>query len=113
MAKIPRSARVKAPVYREPWCLTWLRLTCGFQARKTMRMCQADKYNLHFMEAQIKTVENLALDRNRRIHEKNLMNIARNRGLQQACLEDCQAMQVQVYESLRKIRKDLEALEKE
>lgn len=113
MAKIPRTARFKPIPYREPWCLTWLRLTWRYQARKTMRECQADKYNLKFMEGQISATEALALDDNRPVHEKNLLEIQRKRGIQQACMEEFQAEQVLVYDTLRAVRQKLADLEAE
>ena len=113
MDKLPRRARFRPAPYREAWCLTWLRMTCLFQARKTMRACQADKYNVKFMEGTISAVEALALDSNRRVHEKNLLEIQRRRAIQQAYLEDVQAEQVLVYDALRNVRQKLADLEAE
>lgn len=113
MAKIPRDARFQPVPYREPRCLTWLRLTWRFRARKTMRECKADKYNLRFMEGTIGAAEALALDHNRRVHEKNLLEIQRKRGIQQAHLETLQAEQVLIYDALRAVRRKIAELDAE
>lgn len=113
MSKMPRLAREKQPVYREPWCLVWFRMCFCHRVRKTMRMTNPDRYNDGFMEPEIRAVENLALDHNRRRHEANLMKIPQRRGRQLAKLEEYQAIQCMVYDALKKVREDLEKLDAE
>lgn len=78
-----------------------------------IRGTHADKYNVDYMHSDIKNMENQCIALRQQAYEQNLRQIPRIRSQQKAKIDELQAMQCLLYDSLNKIRHQIKELEDE